>query len=217
MLFMRTLRWHHRWRITPRRPARIAVFVTAAAVAVGALGFGPLHSSAGPACRDVAAAVGLHFRGDYGPVPSADEFSMLSQRNMGNGVAIADYDLDGDLDIYLLGQLGHRSRLFRNDDDGVGGRTFRDVTSVAGLADQEGLSRIAHFVDLRGTGFPDLIVLNDYAPSVGLRPTGRIATMADASSPTRPQDRVDDLTGYIVGGASFADYDGDQRPDLYLS
>ena len=215
---MGNVRWHHRWRIAPAPTALIAVVVTAAAVTGGAVGFGHLQSGAGPACRDVAAAVGLDFRGNYGSVPQADDFSMMSQRNMGNGVAVADYDADGDLDIYLLGQRGHRSRLFRNDNDGGRGRTFRDVTDVAGLGDQTGLSRIAHFVDLRGTGYPDLIVLNDYAPSSGLLPSRLYRNNGDGSfTDATAGSGLDGLTGYIVGGASFADYDGDLRPDLYLS
>ena len=60
-------------------------------------------------------------------------FSSVSNTN---GVAVADYDLDGDLDVYFVNSLQHDeadpdswSRLFRNDGDGL----FTDVTETAGV------------------------------------------------------------------------------------
>ena len=58
----------------------------------------------GPRCVDVAAKVGLDFRGDYGTVFPGDPINIAMQRNLGNGAAVGDYDGDGDLDVYLLGQ-----------------------------------------------------------------------------------------------------------------
>jgi len=59
----------------------------------------------------------------------------LSNISNNNGVAVADYDLDGDLDLFVVGNTTFDmavattpSRLFRNN-NGV----FEDVTALAGL------------------------------------------------------------------------------------
>jgi hypothetical protein len=70
----------------------------------------------------------------------------------GMGVAAADYDNDGRIDIYLTGLGGNR--LFHN----VGGR-FVDVTARAGVANG-GFSTGALFFDYDKDGNLDLFVLN---------------------------------------------------------
>ena len=50
----------------------------------------------------------------------------------GYGAGWADYDNDGDLDLYVA-NFG-ASRLFRNDGDG----SFADVTAPSGVADPDG-------------------------------------------------------------------------------
>ncbi len=169
-----------------------------------------------PAFVDVAPAAGLVFAGDYGPafaeltVPT----HAIWQRNMGNGAAVGDYDGDGDLDVYLLGQLGHANRLFRNDLD-TGSKTFTDVT--AGALGDLGLSRLAHFADLDGDGDLDLLVINDdagtpdYPPSKVLRNDGGGAfTDVTAGSGFRP-------VGYLRAGCALADYDRDGLLDVYVT
>src|SRR5262245_16711778 len=47
----------------------------------------------------------------------------------GMGPAFGDYDLDGDLDLFIPGWLGGGNRLFRNNGDG----TFTQVTAAAGV------------------------------------------------------------------------------------
>ncbi len=72
----------------------------------------------------------------------------------GMGAAVADYDNDGHVDIFVsaLGQ----SRLFRNK----GNRTFSDVTSAAGLAGPNEFSSSAAWVDYDRDGRLDLFVAN---------------------------------------------------------
>ena len=72
---------------------------------------------------------------------------------LAQGAAVADYDADGDLDLFLA-QHGPDT-LWQNRGDG----TFRDVTAAAGLADSEwGVS--AAWGDADGDGWPDLYVTN---------------------------------------------------------
>ena len=71
----------------------------------------------------------------------------------GMGAAIADYDNDGDADIYVT-NLGH-NRLFRNNADS----TFTDVTDAAAVGD-DSWSTSALFFDYDRDGWLDLFVCN---------------------------------------------------------
>lgn len=72
----------------------------------------------------------------------------------GLGVAVGDYDNDGDDDLYLtaLGQ----NRLFRNSGKG----NFNDATTAAGLAGPNDFSSSAAWVDYDKDGHLDLFVAN---------------------------------------------------------
>jgi hypothetical protein len=71
----------------------------------------------------------------------------------GMGVAAADYDNDGDIDIYITA-LGP-NRLFRN----AGGLKFEEVSAKAGV-DDPGFSSSAAWVDYDRDGHLDLYVTN---------------------------------------------------------
>jgi enediyne biosynthesis protein E4 len=77
----------------------------------------------------------------------------LAQQMYGLGVAAADYDNDGDTDVYITA-LGP-NRLFRNNGAGV----FEDVTARAGVGDP-GFSASAAWVDYDRDGRLDLFVAN---------------------------------------------------------
>jgi len=70
------------------------------------------------------------------------------------GVAIFDYDRDGDFDFYLTQQAGSPNRLFRNDGEMV----FTDVAEVAGVAAVEQGSSGVVACDLNNDGYQDLYV-----------------------------------------------------------
>lgn len=95
-----------------------------------------------------------------------------------NGVAVADYDGDNDLDIFIVAKAKDNeddaktlSRLFRNDNNG----SFTDVTELAGfinLLSQEeggddyfgldGFKSAASWGDYNNDGFPDLFLTYSY-------------------------------------------------------
>lgn len=84
----------------------------------------------------------------------------ITPKGYGQGVAIADYDGDGDPDIYVTRYQGNT--LWRNNGDG----TFTDVTEQAGV--KVGLWSVgAAFFDLEGDGDLDLFVANyfDFDPA----------------------------------------------------
>ena len=71
--------------------------------------------------------------------------------------AAADYDNDGDLDIFFTTVYsGDNSRLWRNNGNG----TFTDVTTAVGLPSDLGRTYSAAWGDLNYDGFPDLITNN---------------------------------------------------------
>jgi len=180
-------------------------------------GAASVNAAAGIRCVDVAASIGLQFTNSYGPVVATDQLGALMQRDIGNGVAVGDYDRDGYLDIYVLGQNGHPSRLFRNVAGPNGSRRFVDVTKPAGLAGQQGLSRVAFFADLTGNGLLDLVVINDRDPAGQLPPSKIYRNNGDGTFSDVTQASGFDPTGYIVSGAALADYNGDGLPDIYIS
>jgi len=84
----------------------------------------------------------------------------------GMGAAFGDYDLDGDLDLFVGGWFDRQgsfegTRLFRNDGDG----TFTDVTAPAGVLDGTTRAFGAIFADMDGDRFPELLVAGDFGTS----------------------------------------------------
>lgn len=76
-----------------------------------------------------------------------------------NGTVVADYDNDGDQDLFVAGL--RKNILYRNNGDG----TFSDVTKTAGLGEPDPKygtlwSVAAAFVDFNRDGFLDLFVSN---------------------------------------------------------
>ncbi|HUX55895.1 MAG TPA: VCBS repeat-containing protein [Bacteroidales bacterium] len=94
--------------------------------------------------------------------------------------AFFDYDMDGDLDMYLLNHSVHTSRsyggvalrqdqdiragdrLFRND-EAEGKRVFHDATREAGIfSSQIGYGLGVNICDINNDGYPDIYVSNDF-------------------------------------------------------
>ncbi|MFQ5654566.1 MAG: FG-GAP repeat domain-containing protein, partial [Planctomycetota bacterium] len=133
---------------------------------------------------------------------------------VGSGGGFLDYDLDGDLDLYLVnGSLLPgtptpaeipTNRLYRNDGSG----RFEDVTGGAGVADRGyGMGLAAGDID--NDGDPDLYVTN-YGPNALYRNRGdgtfeEIAAEAGVSDPG------------FSSAAVFFDHDNDGDLDLYGS
>ena len=70
------------------------------------------------------------------------------------GVAIFDYDRDGDLDFYVTQHHGAPNFLFRNDGDGA----FQEVAQQAGIAAVESASMGVAACDFNNDGYQDLYV-----------------------------------------------------------
>ncbi len=123
----------------------------------------------------------------------------------GNGLAVADVDGDGRLDIYFSNQVGANA-LWRN----LGGGRFEDWTEKAGVgvADRIGVS--ASFADTDNDGDADLFVTTVRGGNLLFRNdgAGRFTDITMAS--------VLDYVGHS-SGAVFFDYNRDGLLDLFLA
>lgn len=121
----------------------------------------------------------------------------------GSGVAAADIDGDGWVDLYFA-RLEGANKLYRN----LGGGRFKEVTDQPGLSLDTHHSTGTLFADVNGDGHPDLLVSSlNTATSLFLNDgTGRF-TLAEESG-----------LGPSRGGTTLAmaDVNGDGYPDLYL-
>jgi hypothetical protein len=182
----------------------------------------PAEAEAAYPFREIAATAGLgftHFNGATGEYYQPEIF--------GPGLALLDYDSDGDLDLYLLqgGMLDSgRSpadalfppatqhwpgdRLFRNDMDAAGNPRFTDVTEQAGLG-ATGYGQGAAVGDYDNDGDPDLYVTN-FGSNVLYRNNGD-GTFSDVTDSAG----VDDPNWST--STAFTDYDRDGDLDLFVA
>ncbi|MEM7204109.1 MAG: CRTAC1 family protein [Planctomycetota bacterium] len=127
------------------------------------------------------------------------------------GAAWLDYDLDGDLDLFLPSGTGGACGLFRND----GGGAFSDVAVQAGLDSLAGFSA-AVAGDLDNDGDPDLFLSGDGSMMTpAATPCGLFRNNGDGTF----SDVID--TSGIQGGASplsaaLGDLDNDGLLDLFI-
>jgi VCBS repeat protein/ASPIC/UnbV protein len=131
----------------------------------------------------------------------------------------ADYDNDGDLDVYILrggweSEEGQPNSLLRNNGNG----TFDDVTESAGLLEY-GPTATAAWSDFDNDGWLDLYVGTEAemrasppkANAPRLFRNNRNGTFTDVAAEVGLGD-----PGFTKG-ATWGDFDNDGWPDLYLS
>ena len=168
-------------------------------------------------------------RGDgvFTQLPDAFRFRTAPQGAF-TGMAAADYNRDGRLDLYLCTYVYFQSEdqsryplpyydarngppnyLFRNGFSETGG-FFEDVTAETGIdQNNDRFSFAPAWCDCDGDGWPDLYVANDFGRSNLYRNhEGRFRDEAAAAG-------VENVAPGM--SASWFDYDGDGRPDLYVS
>jgi hypothetical protein len=141
-----------------------------------------------------------------------------------------DYDIDGDLDLYLLtngidmrnkntvrkqarGEVSDTriDKLYRNmgTPDSLGHPRYEDVSAKAGIRyGGYGLGVAAG--DLNGDGWPDLYVANDFLPNDRIYLNQQDGTFEEVASEAQPHQ------SYSSMGVDLADLNNDLRTDVMV-
>ncbi|MDX2151249.1 MAG: CRTAC1 family protein [Bryobacteraceae bacterium] len=162
------------------------------------------ESTPAPLFREAAEEAGLVFRHQNG---ASGAFHL--PEIMGSGVALIDYDGDGDLDVYFVqgDTRAKGNRLYRNLLIPSGKLRFEDRTAEA-RAGHAGAGMGVATGDYDGDGDPDLLVTN-LGPIVLYRNDG--GSFTDVTSAARLASE-----GWHTS-ASFVDYDRDGDLDLFVA
>jgi len=126
----------------------------------------------------------------------------------GTSPAFGDYDLDGDLDLFMGDWMNWPgvNRLFENQGDG----TFVDVTEAAGMVVDGARAYAPRFVDMTGDRLPEMLLTADFHTSQYLVNNGD----GTFTNQTGPAGVGPDCNGM---GASVADFDGDGDMDWFIT
>lgn len=167
-------------------------------------------------------------RGRFTCVPDAFRYAR-APKGVFTGMAAADYDCDGKLDVYCCtysffeseaqfsyptpyydAQNGPPNYLFRNRLNADGSGFFEDVTAAVGLDENNNRFSFAPaWCDYDASGWPSLYVANDFGRNNLYKNTnGRFRDVA-------AQAGVEDIGPGM--SACWFDEEGDGLPDLYVS
>jgi hypothetical protein len=183
--------------------------------------------------------VTLYHQSSDGKFTNITDQAGLTVKGWGMGVAVADFDNDGNLDLFVTGY--GRSVLYR----GLGNCKFKDVTEKAGLAGITGLAAGAAWGDYDRDGNVDLFVSRyvhvdmDHLPAFGsdekfCRFKGVLVQCGPWGMPgegdylfhnrgdgtfedVSKKAGMDDPQHRYGLGAIWADYDNDGWPDLFVA
>ncbi|RYF87354.1 MAG: VCBS repeat-containing protein, partial [Chitinophagaceae bacterium] len=158
----------------------------------------------------------------------AKEYGLDAAGTQSTQAAFFDYDLDGDLDMFLLNHSNHTynpflntrsqrsvtnfqfgNRLFRNDGEKNGHAFFSDVTLRAGIINNAlnfGLG-IA-ISDLNQDGWPDIYTTSDYTEQDNYYLNNKNGTFTQSL-----QRSFTHVSKYSMG-VDIADYNNDGLPDV---
>jgi enediyne biosynthesis protein E4 len=160
---------------------------------------------------------------EEGNVTFIEQASKFGIADSGNsmGASFIDYDLDGDLDLYVLnneqskatpsnyrekiidGSAINNDKFYRNNGDG----SFTDVTIEAGIT-IEGFGLGLVVSDLNNDGWPDIHVSNDYVTNDILYINNQDGTFSNQSKNyLRHQSQ-------FSMGSDISDFNNDLKPDL---
>ena len=193
--------------------------------AIGSAAAGGGGTSGGITFTDIAAggAAGIV----YGRTPSARNatldavkadgaFSAAELPNLplkargAPGVAVLDFDRDGDLDLYVTNGPGTDNSLYSNQWLETGQLTFIDVAVAAGVAAHGADSTGVCYGDIDNDGDHDLLVLSFNAPHALFENLGN-GTFGDISA----QSQLTFLEGAM--SCAMGDVDGDGLLDIAIA
>ena len=171
-------------------------------------GGGDSGSSNSLSFTDITAESGISFVHGYNE-PDGSDIERFS-----GGVAAADYDRDGDVDLFIVrGDIG-ANRLYRND----GNNQFTDVAEAAGLAftnlpAQNFRLSGPTFADMDGDGDHDLFIGGFRGDPSFIYQNNGDGTYTDVSE----SSGIRAMQAEHTNSAAFGDYDKDGDLDMFLS
>ncbi len=140
----------------------------------------------------------------------------------GMGVAVADYDGDGFLDIAKTNFSGDRPSMYRNEN----GKFFEDVSERSGLGRNQLLGWGIAFLDIDEDGWPDLVMANGHVyPEIDRSPVGETYRQKTLLYRNLGNGHFEDVTASAgpgfqparpARGLATGDLDGDGRPEILI-
>jgi len=124
------------------------------------------------------------------------------------GVAVFDFDNDGDLDIYVTNGPGHPNSLYKNLLSQTGQLQFVDVAHQAGVEATAQDSSGVCFGDIDNDGFEDFYVTGIGEPNILFHNNGN-GTFTDITAAAGVG-----AGNFHHSGCAFGDFNGDGRLDL---
>ncbi len=160
-----------------------------------------------------------------------------ADQSWSTSASFLDYDLDGDLDLYVANYVGftlahnvrcaghagqrdycdpkayapQRDRLWRNEGDG----RFTDVTGPSGIGASLGNGLGVTAADFDGDGWPDIYLANDQMANFLWRNNGD-GTFSETALMTGAAYNADGASEASMG-VTAGDYDGDGDEDLFMT
>ncbi|MEZ4650049.1 MAG: FG-GAP-like repeat-containing protein [Candidatus Eisenbacteria bacterium] len=139
-------------------------------------------------------------------VTAAAGIEIYTNAGWGSGVAWADFDNDGDLDLFMVDGPGDPARVWRND----GGGSFTDVAAAVGIVDT-GWGKAFVPADYDNDGDVDVLMTNYDTQQTNRLWRNDGGTFTDVTVGSG-FDWADQATG-----ACWADFDGDRDLDCYIT
>lgn len=129
----------------------------------------------------------------------------------GLGAGFGDYDLDGDLDLFVAGFANNNdgSKLFRNNGD----ETFTDVTDLIGFFNGTPInlrSFAPRFADMDGDFYPEMLLASDFGTSRYFlnNTNGTFSDITDSAGTGLDENGM---------GQTIGDFNGDGLLDWYVT
>jgi hypothetical protein len=150
-------------------------------------------------------------------------YSDNGHEQAGMGVAVADYDCDGSLDIFKTNFADDTCNLYHNNGDG----TFTDVTFASGVGiNNQYVAWGCAFLDYDNDGWPDLMQINGHVyPEIGGHAVGQTYKNPRVVYRNMGNGHFTDVSlqmgpgiteHFSSRGAAFGDYDNDGGIDALV-